>query len=442
MNSRFSDIKKVSRDKIEVRPEIFQGRQKEYASATVDKIVAEGYDTNEEPITVWKNPKDGKYVVISGHSRWEASKQLHKSGKQDLKMMPVREFLGDIDAAKYYAVVESNRSGTQEGLASDISAYNVMKAAGASKEDMLRFFKKESYISRLRDYAFLNERGQFMEALTSEARASFPRIEIKAAWVGQLRREYPSITNAHELEMWNYLYNSKKGGEAAKDVFFNAVIRKVANIGFDPKQPLNLQNQKSESLYKEGKQTQLDEIDEKVTDHVNQIRRLQERIGTMLYRGATSEQTQIKRLKEEAMSRLERVRDLYIKRARVMDTADKADKATVSDLFSGPSKTPGRSMLNPQPNPETTKPGSQEDQRRKKEACKSFGSKLRAKGSTKAERSKAARDLASPKCSANTAAVKTKVLKRASQIHAAKKGGNKSWPRSMQQAWKEHRAKA
>lgn len=64
-----------------------------------------------------------KYIVISGYSRWEASRILYERGDNSLEKMSAKEFYGDRETAADYAVLESNRSGTNEGFKSDLMAY-------------------------------------------------------------------------------------------------------------------------------------------------------------------------------------------------------------------------------------------------------------------------------------------------------------------------------
>jgi len=91
---RFSATRDIDRSEIILQPERFQGRQGDYAQATVDAIVNQGsYDRSMDPIVAWWDPEAAKYVVISGHSRWEAAKRLYESGKQpDLKTIPAKVF--------------------------------------------------------------------------------------------------------------------------------------------------------------------------------------------------------------------------------------------------------------------------------------------------------------------------------------------------------------
>jgi len=124
---RFSDVKLIPREQITTDPKTFQGRQVKYAQETVNKIVREGFDKSQEPIIVWFDSIKNKYIVISGHSRWEASEILYKKGDKSLKNMPAKVFLGDKDEAIEYAVLESNRSGTEEGFKSDLKAFKIAK---------------------------------------------------------------------------------------------------------------------------------------------------------------------------------------------------------------------------------------------------------------------------------------------------------------------------
>lgn len=250
----FSEVKELPRGQIEVRPETFQGRDTKYAEETVEKIVREGFDKSREPIVVWQAP-DGKYIVISGHSRWEASSRLYQGGDKNLSTMPVKVFLGDLDDATDYALLESNREVTQEGLKSDLKAYKRARQRGYNREHLKGIFKPESRLRLLEDISYLNEQGSFINFLGTEAEKSLPYLQRNAQWVGLIRKDVPALSNAHEEELFRYLYalgeDSRDAGKKkitiSKDRFFELVNAKVSRIDFDPEQALNLDEHVSTS---------------------------------------------------------------------------------------------------------------------------------------------------------------------------------------------------
>jgi len=243
----FSEVKELPRTKIDVRPETFQGRDTRYAEETVEKIVREGFDKSRDPIIVWKAP-DGTYIVISGHSRWEASERLYQAGDKSLAHMPVKVFLGDLDDATDYALLESNREITQEGLKSDLKAYKRAKERGYNREHLKGIFKPESRLKLLEDISSLSEDGSFLNYLGTEAEKSLPYLQRNAQWVGVIRKDIPALNEGHEEELFRYLYGlgadsrdaGKKKITISKDQFFSLVNAKVSRIDFDPEQALNL----------------------------------------------------------------------------------------------------------------------------------------------------------------------------------------------------------
>lgn len=90
----------------------FQNRQDEFSETSVNRIV-DAVDDGEfnwavfDPITVWKNPQDGKLYVLSGHSRSEAFKRLAMAGKsaqgKKFDRIPAKVFEGSFEEANYLA---------------------------------------------------------------------------------------------------------------------------------------------------------------------------------------------------------------------------------------------------------------------------------------------------------------------------------------------------
>lgn len=268
---RFSEVTEVERALITVKPELFQGRQESYSQDTVDRILREGFDKSEDPIVVWKD-ETGQYVVLSGHSRWEASERLYQRGDKSLEYMPVKFFEGSQAEAMDYALLESNRGITQEGLQSDLGAYKRAIERGYNRDYLKGLFKPESRLRLLEDIAHLNESGSILKFLGTTSEVSFPYLQRNAQWIGSIRKVNPELTNAHEEEMFAYLYPTDDRGKAdakrritiSKDKFFQTVDRRINRIDFDPADPLNLHDVISTSAVTDPLREQIEEIEAEV----------------------------------------------------------------------------------------------------------------------------------------------------------------------------------
>lgn len=262
-----SPVREIPRKDIVVWPELFQGRETAYAEETVEKIMREGFDKSREPIVVWQSP-ELKYIVISGHSRWEASERLYKAGDTSLATMPVKVFLGDLDDATDYALLESNRDVTQEGLKSDLKAYKRAVHRGYNREHLKGLFKPESRLRLLEDISHLNEHGSFLSYLGTESEKSLPYLQRNAQWVGLIRKEIPDLSDGHEEEMFKYLYGigednrnaGKKKITISKEQFFDLINSKVSRIDFDPQYALNLDDHVSTSALTDPAKQEIENI--------------------------------------------------------------------------------------------------------------------------------------------------------------------------------------
>lgn len=274
---RFSATFEIERGKITTMPELFQGREGAYAHETVDKIVREGFDKSQDTIIVWYNEDLKKYVVISGHSRWAASEILYKNGNKDLAKMPVKQFIGDKEEAIEYAVLESNRSGTAEGFKSDLRAYKLAVSHGYNKERLKSLFKPDSYLRLLQDLSGLNENGRFIEYMGTDSEKSFPYLQRNASWIGDLRKQFPKLTHAHEAELFDYFYTTKKGLTILKADFYEMMHKKLMDVYFDPSKALNLENKKYEAAKKTPAQEEVNELNNNI-DKLNKERIYKEEI--------------------------------------------------------------------------------------------------------------------------------------------------------------------
>lgn len=342
-SERFSPVKKIDRRSIVTDPKVFQGREGKFAEETVNKIVNEGFDQSQDPIVVWHD--QDKYVVISGHSRFQASEILYKKGDKSLAKMPVKVFLGNKEEAQEYALLESNRSGTQESLKSDIKAFKIAKEKGYNKKQLLALFKPESKLRLLQDLSELNPKGRFIEYMGEDSEKHFPYLQRNAGWVGMIRRNNPSITNSHELELFDFLYKSQKGLSIRKDRFFDMVNQRVSKLDFDPKKPLNLLSLPSSNA-----------ITNPAKDRVREIEREIEKLKRKL----DSKNNNIIRARREGLNDIEAklqndladiqkiIQNKLHEVDKIKREITKVEENTTFDLFSDPSpvKEPPKKDIN------------------------------------------------------------------------------------------------
>lgn len=333
---KFSDVKNIAREKIAVVPDLFQGRQTEYSEDTVNKIVNEGYDKTDEPIVVWWSDEKNKYVVISGHSRWEASKRLYKAGDTSLSKMPVKVFLGDEDEAINYAVLESNRAGTAEGIKSDIAAYKKAITAGYNRKKLSGLFKPESYLNQIQLLSYLNPDGRFLENIGSSSEKSFPYLRRNAEWVGTLRKQYPAITNSHETEMFKYLYN-KDGLRVAKQKFFDLVQKKVQSFFFDASKPLNLSNVVSTNAVTDPGRQKVKEIEQEIEKLNRERVRKEETLARAKREGITAA---VEKLERDLKGINRVIREKVERKQQLESQLNTIERSTGFDLFSQPAPSP------------------------------------------------------------------------------------------------------
>lgn len=348
LKSKFDPVKEVPRGQIMLRPDLFQGRQTEYSQETVDKIMREGYDKSREPIEVWFDKKANKYVVISGHSRWEGSERRFRAGQKDLATMPVKAFRGTFEEAQDYAILESNRSGTAEGLLSDLAAYKRAVERGKNHGYLMSIFKSEGRIKQLRDLTYLNPKGLFIDYLAQAAQKSFPYLERNAQWVGQLRAQFPQLTNSHEREMWDYMYGKQAKEIPRRDDFFKLIQKKVGNMFWTPDQPLNLHNVASTGAYANMAadelnrlQSELDQLQERRLTLETNIQRVKSGEGEVSEKRLSEWVNELSLTHQNVLRKIEQIARLQAEQRRV-------DQNMHFDLFNPP-PAPVNETLPPAP---------------------------------------------------------------------------------------------
>jgi|GEM_PF-4302408 len=186
----------------------FQGRFEPYSEESVQSIVdavkrGEFDPNNFDPVHVWRDVKTGDEVVLSGHSRLEAMRRV---GSSDIAI--VRRNFATEEAATHWATEQANRMATSEGLRSDVRAFKAMRDRGEDIDKLKARFGKN--YGDYDGYSYLDANGKFLDVVGQRAFVDFPHAQKWARTVGELRKQFPELTNVHERQIFDQLYPIEK----------------------------------------------------------------------------------------------------------------------------------------------------------------------------------------------------------------------------------------
>lgn len=226
---------------INTEPETFQMRDED-ATGIDEEFVADAVDNFDEnkvnEITVWKDPKDGKFKVLDGHHTLEILKRVGK------KTAKVKIFKGTKKAAVELSE-ELNAARREVNAFDAVKVLRKLRDSGASKKELAAKAKKVGK-KNAKDYlkmSYLNIKGKVMKALkaTQNSPDSYAQAEKFARWIGAARQKWPTLTNQHEDEMWNYLEEFAERKKITNENDFLDIIADRGMLGdFTGSQSLNL----------------------------------------------------------------------------------------------------------------------------------------------------------------------------------------------------------
>lgn len=194
----------VKLSELKVNLEKFQGRFEEYSEKSVNSIIeavkSGKFDPdNFDPIHIWRDPVSGESFVLAGHSRLEALKRL---GHDEAPVI-YRDFKTEAEAIRY-ATELSNYLTEGEGLRAEVSTYRKMRERGVSTDELKgRFGENVNYYDA---FSHLDPTGKIMDIIEQRVFEDFPHAKKWARTIGELRKEYSQLTNAHEKQIWDQLY--------------------------------------------------------------------------------------------------------------------------------------------------------------------------------------------------------------------------------------------
>ncbi len=260
----------------------FQNRAK-LNQAIVDEI-AENFDPNQfDPIVIWKDPKDGNTYLLAGHHRLAGVK---KAGKYRIS---ARWFQGSENEAITYAKEVSNANRTLETPLERAKLYRQKIQQGAALKEVSQQAKKLEgknwrYILNL---AHLNPDGKTVNALIALAdnsdKLTQQNLEKIADWIGEARRQFEVLTQAHENEMYDFLldqFQAKKPSISRKDTWIERIRALVQTLDFKPTQALNLKRIQHKTKGESEYEAQMKELDSQIKALESKKQELKDRFNT------------------------------------------------------------------------------------------------------------------------------------------------------------------
>ena len=280
----------------------FQNRVNAFSEDSKDRIIkafeSGTFDwTKFDPITLWKDPENGKYFVLSGHSRYAAFKEKSKEGfvydGYGFANIPARIFKGSEAQAIDFAL-NSNTLSTKETEVERALYYNKQRSACELKKGLSGKTDCEKQVEKscrdaegknanyILNLSYLNPNGYLIDSLArlgiEKDNDSTNLLRTIANWIGEARRNNPEITDAQETEIAQFLINGgygNKAGQFRNKTQFNERLKdsfsKWKANGSDPSKPLNLANTLSKTSFEKEWDERLakakEELDNAIAEH-------------------------------------------------------------------------------------------------------------------------------------------------------------------------------
>lgn len=269
----------------------FQGRDKLNEDA-VERIAKNFNYKDQDPIHIWKDPKNGKYYVLSGHHRLEGAKRA--DGITKVKVVDKSADFKTEEEAINFAKREANYNRTQETIIESANTLRDLINQERNETDKGKLEKIRTQIkdflrmlmanaTSVRNLAYLNPKGKVISALKNLERSNDDTYNFvlgRAKWIGAVREKYPVITDEHERELFDSLM-SEEGVKAItnKGDFLKKVGDIVKSSDFDAKLPINILNLTSKSYLETEWEEKMKELESEKKSYENKINELEGRFN-------------------------------------------------------------------------------------------------------------------------------------------------------------------
>ena len=269
----------------------FQGRDKLNEDA-VERIAKNFNYKDQDPIHIWKDPKNGKYYVLSGHHRLEGAKRA--DGITKVKVVDKSADFKTEEDAINFAKREANYNRTQETIIESANTLRDLINQERNETDKGKLEKIRTQIkdflkmlmanaTSVRNLAYLNPKGKVISTLKNLERSNDDTYNFvlgRAKWIGAVREKYPVITDEHERELFDSLM-SEEGVKAItnKGDFLKKVGDIVKSSNFDANLPINILNLTSKSYLETEWEEKMKELESEKKSYENKINELEERFN-------------------------------------------------------------------------------------------------------------------------------------------------------------------
>jgi|GEM_PF-2636782 hypothetical protein len=269
----------------------FQGRDKLNEDA-VERIAKNFNYKDQDPIHIWKDPKNGKYYVLSGHHRLEGAKRA--DGITKVKVVDKSADFKTEEEAINFAKREANYNRTQETIIESANTLRDLINQERNETDKGKLEKIRTQIkdflrmlmanaTSVRNLAYLNPKGKVISALKNLERSNDDTYNFvlgRAKWIGAVREKYPVITDEHERELFDSLM-SEEGVKAItnKADFLKKVGDIVKSSNFDANLPINILNLTSKSYLEIEWENKMKELESEKKSYDNEINELEGRFN-------------------------------------------------------------------------------------------------------------------------------------------------------------------
>jgi len=230
---------------INVDTKRFQPRTTEFSEDSAARLEGNYDNRYLDPIVVWRDPVGKKIYVLSGHSRFEGL------GRAKQTEAPVRFFEGTESEAIQYAHGLANEGATPLTIQAKIKSYQTLKSTGMDNAGLKNVFGP-NLLPRLEAYQNLSPLGKFIEYMDNKnTDLATPGINHFARWIGELREKYgDKLTNYHENQLFEYLYQSGKNHYTMpKDKFVALIDKNMGDALRTPEMPLDLGQEMNVGLH-------------------------------------------------------------------------------------------------------------------------------------------------------------------------------------------------
>lgn len=275
----------------------FQPRAAEFSQESVNKIV-DNYDDNKlDPVVVYPD-ENGDQIILAGHSRLEAHKQLTELPDSDPRKkaaiekgfkpgkIKTRYFNGTEAEAREFAD-RSNDLGTKNKDYESAASLRRSRQEGQTKkaiQDRAKsdFGKNWRYMYNM---SYLNPTGKAIQTLqqfeNNPDKEGQNKIEKAVQWIGAVRdRLGDEITNAHENEMFDYLMDKNRSTKLERENdFINLIQNITGKFDFNPNEPLNLNRIKNKTQAEVNHDSEESEIKQAIREKQHELDSLNDRLN-------------------------------------------------------------------------------------------------------------------------------------------------------------------